>query len=91
MESIFWFIAVMDLVAICLVLYIRWRMQGDPGVPSLLYSNIPPMPKCKAPKLCQFISGKLIAKEDIDPGDMIIMSIEDFDLFKDSLYFTRGL
>lgn len=77
MECIFWFIAVMDLAGICLVLWVRRRMEAGHGLPDIDPEYIPPMPKCKPAKRCQFISGQFVAVDKINPGDMIFIEAEE--------------
>ncbi|HEG43360.1 MAG TPA: hypothetical protein ENH94_04850 [Phycisphaerales bacterium] len=50
MECIFWCIAAVDLMGICLVLWVQWRMNIGRGLPSIDPDSIPPMPECKPPK-----------------------------------------
>ncbi len=50
MERIFWFIAAVDLIGIGFVLWVKWLMNRDYGLPSINPDSIPAMPECKPPK-----------------------------------------
>ena len=50
MECILWFIAAVDLMGIGFVLWVKWWMNRDYGLPSINPDSIPAMPECKPQK-----------------------------------------